>query len=145
MKSLVFNQQDITNQPMDLSRGSGGELIVTLRPGPATLKGTVSATPDTFYIVTLIPEGWTPNGSAMIRHVASSGGHFTAANLPPGHYSIVATTGREANFWDIPSFVHEMEARAVGIDVSENDQKSVAVPYLNLTDVNEIQTRLGLD
>jgi 5-hydroxyisourate hydrolase-like protein (transthyretin family) len=145
VKAVLFNQQDITNAPMDLSRGSGGELTIIMRSAPASISGTISGTPSTSFDVVLIPETWVPNGLSPLRHVFSRNGQFATGNLPPGHYSVVATTGVEASLWEIAAFVHDMAARGAAVDVAENDQKQIAAPYVTFEEIDQLRTRLGID
>ncbi len=150
VKSIVFNQQDISNQLMDLSKGSGGELTVTVRQGMASIAGTISdasstAEGSTLFDIAFIPDGWVPTGLVSIRHAASKEGHFSAANLPPGHYNAVATTGVDAPLWEIASFVHALAERGAGVEVTANDQKNLTVPFVTFAEINELRMHLGLD
>jgi hypothetical protein len=151
VKSVVFNQQDITSQLMDLSKGSGGDLRVIVRRGPASVTGTVpessSGTSEarTSFDIALIPELWDTYGLSPVRHAASSNGRFSVGNLPPGHYSVIATTGTDGSLWQNAAFVHEMQARGVGVDLAENDQKQLTVPYVTFEEIGQIQSRLGID
>ena len=147
VKSIVFNQQEITAQMLDLSRGSGGDLAVTLRPGPASLSGTVSdsGAAGTLFDIALIPGNWAPNGIAPVRHLATRNGRFSVNDLVPGHYTLVATTGTENILWENASFVHNMESQGVGLDLAENDKKSVSVPFVPFAAIDQLRSRLGLD
>ncbi len=145
VKTVLFNQQDMTTAPMDLSNGSGGDLTIILRSGPASISGTTSSETNTLFDIVLIPETWVPNGLSPLRHVTSSKGNFLATNLPPGHYSVVATTGVEPSLWDVAAFVHEMAARGAPVDVAENNQKQITVPYVTFEEIDQLRTRLGID
>ena len=150
VQSIVFNQQDVGNQFMDLSKGSGGELTVTVRKGLASITGSVadassSSEGSTLFDIAFIPDVWLPNGLAFVHHVQSKDARFSAANLPPGHYTAIATTGVDSRSWDIPSFVHALAERGIGIDVAENDQKSLTVPFVTFAEINDLRTRLRLD
>ena len=150
VQSIVFNQQDIGTQFMDLSKGSGGELSVTVRKGLATVTGSVadaSSTPEgsLLFDIAFIPDLWVPNGLAYVHHVQSRNERFSAANLPPGHYAVVATTSVDSRSWEIPSLVHALAERGIAIELAENDQKSLTVPYVTLAEINDLRTRLGLD
>ena len=111
IKAILFNNQDVNTQLMDLSRGTGGQMTLVVRPNPAHSKD----------------------------------GRFTATGIPPGRYTALATTAIDIHLWEIATFVREMQSRGVGIDLAESDQKQVAVPYLSLADVDQIQSRLGIN
>jgi hypothetical protein len=145
VKTVLFNQQDMTTAPMDLSNGSGGDLTIILRSGTASISGTTSSETNTLFDIVLIPETWVPNWLSPLRHVTSSKGNFLATNLPPGHYSVVATTGVEPSLWDVAAFVHEMAARGAPVDVAENNQKQITVPYVTFEEIDQLRTRLGID
>jgi hypothetical protein len=153
VKSVVFNQQDVTTHFIDLSKGSGGELTIVVRQGPASIAGTISDVSGSsdadgsqkIFEVALISELWDENGLVPIRHVASKDGRFSAGGIAPGHYAAIATSGVDTQLWENAKFVHEMQARGVGVDLAENDQKQLAVPYLPLGEIDQIQYRLGID
>jgi hypothetical protein len=152
IKAILFNNQDVNTQLMDLSRGTGGQMTLVVRPNPASLSGTIidSAPADASgaqqsFDVALISDLWTENGIVPIRHAHSKDGRFTATGIPPGRYTALATTAIDIHLWEIATFVREMQSRGVGIDLAESDQKQVAVPYLSLADVDQIQSRLGIN
>ncbi len=155
VKSILFNQQDITNQAIDLSHGVGGDLTVTVRQGAASIVANISNPPPapsdgggeakTIFDLVVIPDQWDARGVIPIRHVGSTDGNATLRNLPPGHYSLIATLSLESRLWNTPSFVREMQARGMSVDLVENDQKQVSIPYLSLEEVNQIETALGID
>jgi hypothetical protein len=153
VKSLEFNKQDALTHPMDLSRGSGGELTIVLHPGTATLAGSLldpAGVPDAggeqkAFDVTLISDLWEENGVVPVRHATGKDGRFSFTGIPPGHYSAIATTGVEMRFWENAKFVHEMQSRGVAVDLAENDQKQLAVPYLTYEEIDQLQFRLGIN
>jgi len=146
VKSIVFNQQDITTELLDLSKGSGGDLTVTIRPGAATLTGTVSSSESqTLFDVALIPDSWLPNGLTPVRHAATKDGRFTFSNVHPGRYTAVATTGVDNKFWEMAPFLREIAAHGVPVDLVENDQKQINVPYVTFAEIDILRSRLGLD
>lgn len=152
IKAILFNNQDVNTQLMDLSRGTGGQMTLVVRPNPASLSGTIidSAPADASgaqqsFDVALISDLWTENGIVPIRHAHSKDGRFTATGIPPGRYTALATTAIDTHLWEIATFVREMQSRGVEIDLAESDQKQVAVPYLSLADVDQIQSRLGIN
>ena len=128
-------------------------MTVVVRANPASLSGTIidpistadaSGTKQSFDIA-LISDLWTENGIVPIRHAHSKDGRFTANGIPPGRYTAVATTSLDPHLWEIGKFVREMESRGVAVDLAENDQKQVVVPFLALEDVDQIQSRLGIN
>ncbi len=152
VKSIVFNQQDAMTHLMDLSRGSGGELTIIVRPGAASVTGTLdsSASQDASesqksFDVALISDLWDENGLVPVHHATSKDGHFSVSGLSPGHYSAVATTTVDMRLWDNVKFVHEMQTRGVGIDLAENDKKQLSVPYLAYSEIDLLQSRLGIN
>jgi hypothetical protein len=153
VKAILFNNQDVNTQLMDLSRGTGGQMTVVVRPNPASLSGTITDSAPTAdasgaqqsFDVALISDLWTENGIVPIRHAHSKDGRFTASGIPPGRYMAIATTAIDGHLWEIAKFVREMQSRGVGIDLAESDQKQVAVPYLTLAEVDQIQARLGIN
>lgn len=154
IKSVLFNEIDVTNQLIDLSRGVGGDLTLVLRQGAAALSGSITepAAPDgmtdqrTIFDVVLIPDSWDPNGLIPLHHASSQQGRFHLSNLPPGHWTAVATTGVERSLWENVAFVRELQARGVGIDLAENEQKQITnVPLLWLPDIDQIEDHIGID
>jgi hypothetical protein len=153
VKSISFNDQDVSTQLMDLSRGTGGQLTVVLRANPAALSGTITDAPlaegangaPKLYDVALIPDLWRENGSVPIGHATSKDGRFSFSGIPPGHYTAISYSGVESRLWEVAKFVREMQSRGVGIDLAENDQKQIAVPYLALADIDQIEYRLGIN
>ncbi len=152
VKSIVFNQQDAMTHPMDLSRGSGGELTIIVRPGAASVAGTLdSSAPQEAngsqksFDVALISDLWDENGLVPVRSASSRNGSFSMNGIPPGHYSVIATSGVDMRLWENAKFVNEMQFHGVGIDLAENDQKQLTVPYLTYDEIDQLESRLGIN
>jgi hypothetical protein len=152
IKSIVFNGQDAMSHPLDLSRGSGGEVDIMLRPGAASVVATIqdsgepakkgTATPE--MDVVMIPDSWAENGLIPVLRAAHKDGRYAVGGMAPGHYSAVAAAGVDPRLWENPVFVHEMEARGLPVDLVENDQKQIVLPVLTGQDVDQIELRLGI-
>ena len=155
IKSLVFNQQqDALTHLLDLSKGTGGDLTIVVRSGAASVTGAIADAPvsqdasgslQKLFEVALISDLWEENNLVPVRHASSKDGHFSMNGIPPGHYSAIATTGVEMRLWENGKFVREMQARGVGVDLAESDQKQISVPYLSFDEVDQLQSRLGIN
>lgn len=146
VKSIMFNQQDATTHPIDLSRGAGGELAIVVRPGAASVTATVqeSNEPGAPLDVVLIPDLWTENGLMPVLHATSKDGKFSFNGIPPGHYTAVAARGVEADLWRNAAFVRAMRERGASIELAENDQKIVSTPEVTGGEIDRIELQLGL-
>ncbi len=152
VKSIGFNNHDITTQTLDLSRGYGGELTIVIRSGAASLSGTVldsgvseASGSQKSFEVTLVPDLWNENGLAPVRHASSKDGRFTLSGIAPGHYVAIATSGVDSHIWENAQFVHEMQSRGIMVDLAENDRQQLAVPFLTFDELDQLQTRLGIN
>ncbi len=152
IKSMRFNDRDALSQPIDLSKYGGGNLSITLRPGggsvsltvqDATLESGTKAT-NQAYDVVLIPDSWTPNGLVPVIHVAAQNGKYLASDLAPGHYTAIADTTVDPQFWENAAFVHQVRSGGTPIDLAEGERKELVVTLLTEDEVSQIEMQLGL-
>jgi hypothetical protein len=144
VKSISFNEQDAMTHLIDLSRCSGGELKIVVRPGAASVSATVQDTSQQLLDVVLIPDGWTENELVPVIHTEAKEGKYTAAGLTPGSYTAIATAGVAREYWQNARFVHEMQERGVGFQLAENEQKSLVTPLLSEDELREVEIRIGI-
>jgi hypothetical protein len=152
IKAIAFNGQDAMTHPIDLSRCSGGELKIVIRPGAASMTATVGDSTalspinqsSKSFDVVLIPDSWTENELIPVIHAAGRDGQFSAVGLAPGHYTAIAATGVDRRLWESAAFVHQVQARGAGFELAENEQKQVVVAQLTEDEADRMELQLGL-
>lgn len=117
--------------------------MIVVRTGSASITASVQGS-NKVLDMALIPDTWTADGLAPVMHAVSKDGTYTVAEIPPGHYTAVAVTNIEQHVWQSAEFVHAKEAKGVGIDFAENDQKNIVAPVLTADEIDAIELQLGL-
>lgn len=160
IKSLTFNGEDLLTQPMDLSQGGGGEIIVALHSGVAEVDGTVQtsgqpsqiplASPtggqaaSPYPMVVLVPTKPGPDGSGLLAQPVQPTGAFTMQNVRPGQYIAFAVERFDGSLWLNPNFLKEIENDGIGVDVAENDHKQIQLSTISSDQIQQASVRAGI-
>jgi protocatechuate 3,4-dioxygenase beta subunit len=133
VKSIRFDDQDVTRSLLDTTAGAGA-LEVVFSAHAAEVTGTIADTdssPMPGVAVTLWTPGLPTAGTIdQARSTASDAmGKFHFGNLRPGEYRIAAWEKIEPGMGNIPEFHVKFDARATSVTLSE-DSHEVVKPVL---------------
>jgi hypothetical protein len=149
VQSVEFNRQDALNHVMDLSSGTGGELVVTLGVGSATVSGTVAADQQSQLptYVFLIPGNWNPEISGDLTPRPARNGAFSFRDVAPGTYVLAALewTAGKHDLWRSTQFIQALEGVGISVEVKPADRLQETVPLLTDGDVRRLLSRFGLN
>ena len=146
VKSIAWNQQDITTGGIDLSQGSGGELQISLRNGAGQVDGSATATGSAGGIsgfAALVPEDIPPDGSGTLLGQLKPDGTFSISNVPPGRYYAYATE-HWTSIWRNVSFLTMMQRNGKSVIVTENGHAQLQLPLLTVDELQADAAALGL-
>ena len=147
VKSVEFNRQDALSHVLDLSSGTGGELVVTLGVGSAAISGTLEGggQPQLPTCIFLIPANWNPEISGDLAPRPTKNGTFIFNNLAPGAYVLVALewTDNNSYLWRTPEFVHALQGEGLAIELHPGDHLQETVPVVSDSDAKRIAGRVG--
>lgn len=125
VKSVRFENVDITHDYLDLTSGSGGALDILLSPKAADVSGVVrneKGEPVPNVPVTLWVPGRPPNGVYDVPRTASTDGSgaFQIFNMAPGEYRVAAWEDVEPGLAQNPDFRARFESTAAKVEVQES-------------------------
>ncbi len=125
VKSIRFENVDITRDYLDLTSGSGGALEILLSPKAADVSGIVrneSGEPVPNVPVTLWTAGRPANGvfSPARGTNTDASGAFQIFNLGPGEYRVAAWEDLEPGLAQNPDFRARFESTAAKVEVQES-------------------------
>lgn len=152
VKTIAFNQQDLGNNPMDLSQGGAATLDVILRQGVAEVDGMVAANSDSSsntsqsrVTVILAPEQTPPDGLGLIFSSAVPGQSFVIQNVPPGRYHAFALEHWDAQLWQNPDFLHAVIGDGASVEVEENGHAQIQLQVTTADQVQQTAARYGIN
>jgi len=132
IKSVMFNGENITDVPLDVSTvGEGSTLEIVLTDKQTVLSGTVRdgrGQSVTDYTVTVFPEQ-TREGAVSARYTRvvrpDQQGRFEIRGLPPGNYLAAAVESLEqGGHWD-PAFRKHIEPTARRFRLTEGQTATI--------------------
>ncbi len=130
VKSVRFENAEVTGTLLDLTSGAGGTLSVLLSPNAADLKGAVRLADGTMAagaVVILWTPGGVPNGtvdSARTARTDANGG-FQFTNLSPGEYRLAAWDVAYAGLAADPEFRIQFDDKVTVLKLGENSHESI--------------------
>jgi hypothetical protein len=149
IKSIRFNQQEVSGKQVDLSQSSGGELRIVLRYGGAEVDGTVQTSQDASsapssrsMMVALIPDGPPDSDRFRIANTNQNGG-FTIRGLTPGLYHAIALEPPDQTDLQDPALQKQLIGKATDVEVKENDKRQLQLTLLPADDVTKAVAAAG--
>jgi protocatechuate 3,4-dioxygenase beta subunit len=151
VKSIHFDNQDITHKPLDIGTEEG-VLEITYSFRAADITGPVHDAvghPVSGARVTLWMPGFPADGTLDFfkSSVTDNQGSYQFANLPPGEYRLAAWDGTasESNSGLIaePAFHYKFDSRAATITLGEGVHKSIEAPLIGRDLIEAAATQLN--
>jgi hypothetical protein len=142
VKSIHFNDRDITHEALDLAPAAGGKLHVVVSRSAAGVSGAVRDSEGTVVTGGMVVL-WSPNRRLPGRfEVAKVGrvdqnGSFAIKNLAPGAYRIAAFQDIDINVLQDLQFLARFSGKSTEIVVSEGAGSNVTLEVLNQATVEE--------
>jgi protocatechuate 3,4-dioxygenase beta subunit len=132
IKSIQFNEQEILESGLDLSKGTAGSLLITVRGDGATLEGAVTdkdSKPVTAATVVLIPKPAGRRSAAKFYKNTSTDqqGRFSLKSVMPGEYRAYAWEDVETMAWMDPAFVKTVEDKGVDVTIDPNGRQQLSL------------------
>jgi hypothetical protein len=134
VKSIVWNGQDHTDRPIDVSSGSDlSGVVITLTDKASRLSGVLrsgSGEAEAGAVAMVFPverEQWSGYGLSTPRirtAVADTSGEYRFALLPAGEYFVVGVSEDEMYGWQDPAFLEMAQAQAVRVSIGWSETKS---------------------
>jgi hypothetical protein len=144
VKSVLFNQQEVTDKAVDLSQNGSGQLQIDLRSDAGEIDGTVQPL-DSPGLVIIVPENLGPEGWSGVRFGCSrQGGWFAIGELPPGRYNAFAADRLEFSLWQNPDFLRGISTLGTSVQVDENSRQQVQLQKVPMEQIQQIASRLNL-
>jgi hypothetical protein len=142
VKSLTWNQQDVTASGIDLSQGGGGEIQISLKGGAGEVDGSVTAggsSKSVSGMAVLVPETIPADGSGSLLSTIKPDGTFAITSVPPGRYSAYAVE-HWTSIWQNLDFLRMMQRNGTSVEVEENGHGQL---QLSLMTADELQADAG--
>jgi hypothetical protein len=135
LKSVTLGGKDITDEPIDFSRGDVDSLEITLTSNVATIAGTVTdnGAPATGYGVVVFAEDntkWAFPSRFLAVGAANQTGGFRVTGLPAGAYRVVALPASEIADAQDPEQLAKLTVFATSVLVGEGETQTVALKLL---------------
>jgi len=131
LASAMAGGRDSLDFPLVIGPGMNiTDAVVTFADRTTELTGTLqdaagAATSD--YSIIVFPSDkqyWQPQSRRIVSVRPGTDGRFTARNLPPGSYMIVAVTDVEPGEWFDPDFLEQLAAAAMRVTLAEGEKKT---------------------
>ena len=133
VKSVRWNQNDVTGKDLDLTPG-GGNLEILLSPNAATVSGVVhndDGKPATGVQVQIFL------GDEFIRSdSADQNGAFRFTSLRPGDYRVFAFEDIESGLSSEPGFRKAFVSSSAAVKLEENDRESIELKVISKEAIN---------
>lgn len=131
VKSIHMGDQDVKVTGIDLTRGPGEPLTVTVAPNAGQIDGTVINDPQqpaAGATVVLVPEAKLREYQDAYKiTVSDQNSRFSLKNLEPGDYKLFAWEDVEYGAYMDPDFLRPLEDRGQSISIQESSHESVQV------------------
>jgi protocatechuate 3,4-dioxygenase beta subunit len=151
VKSMSYGGQEVLGQVIDLSKGSAGEVEITITKGAGRVEGTVSQDDSDVpkekaaaLQVVLISARARFDSAAALLTPADQAGHFSFTAVPTGKYYAFAAQDVEAGLWENRDFFEQIRSAGVEVNLAESGRVQIQVPLLAPSDVERALTALGL-
>lgn len=130
VQSMTFNGNDLTNQMLDLTSGSGGELNIVLSPKASDISGFLHDSDGKPYSNAIV-SAWTQEQTDdPYTALSDQTGKFEIGNLPPGKYFVVAWENIDVGLATSKTFCERFRSRAASVELSDSSQSSADVPLI---------------
>jgi hypothetical protein len=132
VKRVERDGKEITDQPVDFSKGDVSGVDITLTSSVGIVTGTVTEAgqPAPESAVLLFAEDaakWTFPSRYMTVARPDAKGVFTTGGLPSGNYLAIAIPPMQGQDWQDPMTLHQYRALATSVNVVEGSKASVAL------------------
>ncbi len=124
VKSVRFGDTETSNGSIDLTKGAGGEIAITIAGDGGQVDGAVQnekQEPVTSASVVLVPDQRDDAFSYKTTTVDQNG-HFTIRGIKPGSYKLFAWDQVEWGQYEDPDFLKPWEDRGEAITIHQNDK-----------------------
>jgi hypothetical protein len=129
VKSIRMGDQEAKETGLDLTRGPGDTVTVTIAPNAPQIDGAVmndKQQPAAGVTVVLVPEPkLRENQDAYKTATSDQNGRFSLKNLDPGDYKLFAWEEVEYGAYMDPDFLRPLEDRGQSISIQEGSHESV--------------------
>lgn len=137
LKSVVVAGKDVTDAPLDFSKGDINDIEITLTNRVSTVNGTVTdgEAPAREFSVVLFAEdanlwAFPSRFLAVARPNPAQPGSFRVAGLPPGAYLAAAVPVVNGFEYQDPAFLQALRPLATRVVVNEGDTKAVTLKII---------------
>jgi hypothetical protein len=146
VKSVQFNEQDVSDGGIDLTHQSGGTLRVVLGGDPGLLSGSVqtrSGAPAANVLVTAAPPADRPGRPDQFKTAMSDRkGSFHFQNLAPGEYRVFAWESSGDSPVQVPEFQKLFETDAVSVRLQANGNESIQLKIIPAAEIEAGKEKL---
>jgi hypothetical protein len=136
IKEVQFGENVLPDHALHAKRGASGGLRITISSKGARLQGIVAndeSLPIAGVWVVAVPEESKRSLRYLYKAVTTDQyGRYDLRGLVPGKYMIFAWDGVASGEWEDPEFLKTNVAKAVTVEVSDNDTKSTDLQLIQL-------------
>ena len=135
IKSVRMDEQEILESGLDLTRGAGGLVRITLSGKAGTIEGWVAddnSKPVAGTTVVLIPKSEKRRRSDQFYKSVNTNqqGRFTLKGVEPGEYTIYAWEDVEPMAWMDAEFVKPFESKGIAVTVTASGQHQLQLKVI---------------
>ncbi len=134
MKSARLGDREVLESGMDLTRGIGGPLEITLSSNGGRVEGVVlnaNDEPEQDATVVLVPDEPRRGQWRLYREVTTDQyGRFTIKGIAPGGYKLFAWEEIEDNAYEDPDFLKEFEGLGEPRTIREGSHESAQLKLI---------------
>lgn len=133
LKRITLKGTDITDAPVDFTKGDVEDVEVVLTSRAASVSGSVadeSGKPSVDYAVVVFAadkEKWTDRSRFLSLARPSQDGRFKVQGLPPEEYLAVALPFVQGSEWQDPDYLDKLRPLATHFFLSEGEAKTLAL------------------
>ena len=133
LKRITRQGREITDEPIDFTKGDVEDVEVVLTNRVTSVSGTVTddqAKPATDYVVIIFSADrskWTDRSRFIALGRPTQSGTFRVANLPPDDYFAIALAGVQGSQWQDPEFLKTLEEGATRMLLGDGESKKVTL------------------
>jgi hypothetical protein len=133
LKRITRQSRDITDEPMDFSKGEIAEIEVVLTNRVTSITGAVADAEGnrvTDYSVVFFatdPAKWTVRSRFIALGRPSQDGSFIVRGLPPDEYFAVALRSTQGTEWQDPEWLNAIQEPAARFFLGDGEQKTLAL------------------
>ena len=133
VKRVTRQGREITDEPIDFTKGGVDDVEVLLTNRVTSISGTVTdaeAKPVTDYAVVVFSADrskWTDRSRFMALGRPTQTGSFRIPNLPPDDYFAIALPGVQGNQWQDPDYLKTLEEAATRFLLGDGEAKTLSL------------------